>query len=187
MKTLIFYSLMVCFIAAGTVNAQEITELEETKVVYKPVKHALSPDLNAVSISIEEEYAGEFLEDPLAFLRENFDIQDLIDQTADKDYDTYTVVLNHSKGFLRANFDDEGKMIKNDQVFRNILIPRDLIIALYKQHKGWEIVKNKYVASGNGDRVDNAFYKIKLTNGNETRRLKLEMKPNEGFALVQKN
>lgn len=172
MKKLIFYLLVLCFIT--TVEAQ-VTELEETTVFLSQASE-LPSDIDDFTLVVKENYVGEFEENPLGFMKSNFDIHEFIDHI-EKEYDTYIISFRSDKGYLNAEFDKDGEIQKNDQVFRNILIPRHLMRTLYRDHKGWTMVKNKYVAGGDGDKIDRGFYKIKLEQDNRSKKLKFDLVP----------
>ena len=85
MKTLIISIALV--LVAGISQAQ-IIELDEARVSFSPVSVI---DENSFSVSILENYAGEFEKDPLAFMKNNFDILEFISQLPGDDYESYLV------------------------------------------------------------------------------------------------
>lgn len=184
MKKLFFYLLVLCFIT--NVEAQ-LTELEETTVFLSQASE-LPTNIDDFTLKVKEDYVGEFEENPLGFMKSNFDAIEFINHIK-KDYDTYIISFRSDKGYLNAEFDKNGELQKNDQVFRDILIPRHLMRTLYRDHTGWIMVKNKYVASGDGDKIDRGFYKIKLKQNNRSKNLKFNLVPTTATAdlVSQKN
>ncbi|MFD1096501.1 hypothetical protein [Salegentibacter chungangensis] len=180
MKTLIISALLVFLAFSG--KAQEITQLEEAKVIV-PSSVKLSTNLSELTFNVEEDYAGEFTKDPIKFMKENFDIQSVIDQTGEE-YDSYVVTFLSSKGHLKADFDNDGELVRTNQKLKNIMLPLAVRNELYNSHKGWTMVSNKYVASGKSDRIDRAVYRIKLENGNKTARVKIDPMRLEGIAVA---
>ncbi len=170
MKNLIFYSLMLCFIT--TAQAQ-VTELEETTVFVRETSEN-STDIDDLNLMITEDYIGEFEEDPLTFMKNNFDARKFIAQL-NQEYNSYLISFKSRKGYLNAEFNKNGEIQENELYFRNIEIPRNLMKTLYRDHKGWIMIKNKYVASGEGDGIDRGFYKIKLKQGNRSKNLKFDL------------
>ncbi|HSP12739.1 MAG TPA: hypothetical protein VLO29_09450, partial [Salegentibacter sp.] len=171
MKNLIFYLLLVCFMA--TAQSQEITELGEARVYMNPVSEKLAGDVDEYTFSVKEEYTGEFMQNPIGFMKNNFNVLTLIDQL-DKDYDSYLVSFRTSKGSLDAEFDDEGELKRHNQSFKDVRLSRKIMADLYRDHKGWAAVGNKYIARGIGDQINTAFYKVKLVNGNRSQTIKIE-------------
>lgn len=176
MKKLFFYLLLIGFISVST--AQEVTELDEARVILAPNYHKVLSNGNDLSFTVKEKYNREFLNDPIGFMNDNFDIHNFMEYTRDQDYDSYLVTFRNALGFLKAEFDDEGNLVRNRQLFRNIYLPSEVVYKIYKENQGWKMVRNKYVAFGEED-VDKAFYKIKMKKGNQSRTLKIDIMPEE--------
>ncbi len=175
MRTLIVLLLLLGFMT--TSQAQQITELEEAKVSFDPNAIEVSSNLDEFTFIIEESYTGEFLKNPMAFMKENFDMKAFIasiNKTNKKDYDEYLVTFKSSKGYLEANCDREGTILKTSQRFKDIVLPHNVRRDLYKNNEGWTMVENKYLASGKGDKIDKEVYKIKLVNGNKKQKIKID-------------
>ncbi|MCP9199780.1 hypothetical protein MKO06_07685 [Gramella sp. GC03-9] len=172
MKTLIF-SLVLVF-AATFAQAQEITQLEEAKVGFAPLEADIFEDDDSFTYTVNEAYSGEFVDDPIAFMKANFDIQSFIEIYEDRGFDRYHITFQNGKGYLKAEFDDDGEVVKTYQKFTDIVLPLDVRRELYNSNKGWTMVSNKYIASGRGELIENETYKIKLENGKSKRNIKLD-------------
>ncbi|TVZ28606.1 hypothetical protein JM83_3741 [Gillisia sp. Hel_I_86] len=172
MKTLIVLLLLVGLIS--TSQAQQITELEEAKVNFAPNAVKISSNLENHTFIVKESFAGEFIKNPIAFMKENFDIKTFITSIDNDVYDEYLVTFKSSKGYLEASYDDDGTLLKTNQRFKDIVLPLKVRRALYKNHTGWTMVQNKYLASGNGDRIDKEVYKIKIENGNKKQHIRID-------------
>ena len=183
MKTLIFSLLLIAVTAFS--QAQEITQLEEAKVGFAPLDTKISRDGDTFTYEVGEAYAGEFSKDAIGFMKANFDIKNFITEFSSQDYDTFVVTFTSAKGFLSADFDGDGNLVRTFQKFNDIVLPLDVRREVYMANKGWTMTKNKYVASGRGDLVQNEMYKIKLENGNQKRTMKLD--PRESGTSVASN
>ncbi|QYA27059.1 hypothetical protein G3I01_16675 [Gramella sp. MT6] len=172
MKTLIFSLLLIAVTTFS--QAQEITQLEEAKVGFAPLDTKISRDGDRFTYKVGEAYAGEFSKDAIAFMKANFDIQNFIAEFNGQDYDSYVVTFTSPKGFLTADYDEVGNLVKTYQKFNDIALPLDVRREVYMANKGWTMTKNKYVASGRGDLIEKEMYKIKLENGNQKRTMKLD-------------
>ena len=76
MKSLIIYSLLLfCVIF---VKAQEVTQLKTTTITFEPIGFDVVANLDNYSFIVKENYAGAFSENPINFMKENFDIQSFI-------------------------------------------------------------------------------------------------------------
>ncbi len=183
MKTLIFSLLLIAVTTFS--QAQEITELEEAKVGFAPLDSKIIRDGNSFTYRVGESYHGEFSKDAIGFMKANFDIQNFIAEFNEGNYNSYAVTLTSSKGFLSADFDKDGNLVKTYQKFKDILLPLDVRREVYMANKGWAMTTNKYVASGKGDLIETEGYKIKLQKGNQRKTIKLD--PREGRTSVASN
>lgn len=183
MKTLIFSLLLIAVTTFS--QAQEITELEEAKVGFAPLDSKITRDGDSFTYKVNESYSGEFSKDAIGFMKANFDIQNFIAQFDEGEYNSYAVTLTSSKGFLSADFDEEGNLVKTYQKFKDIVLPLDVRREVYMANKGWTMTKNKYVASGRGDLIEKEDYKIKLEKGNQSKTMKID--PREARTSVASN
>ncbi|MDT0646283.1 hypothetical protein RM545_06240 [Zunongwangia sp. F260] len=172
MKASIFSLVLLMWVVPA--NSQETVELSETTVSYAPYSSNLTNSGNVYSFSINEIYSGEFESNPLTFMKKNFDINRFILELKDKNLDACQVSFVSGKGMLKVDFNKEGKMVKMYQRFRNIKLPNDLSHEIYRDYKGWNIVKNIHVARGRDGRIDKEFYRLKLENGNKTKNVRID-------------
>ena len=163
--------LVILFLLVGMTTGQsQIIQLDEARV------NASSVKLNAdgeLKFSVVESYSNEFVKNPIAFMKKNFDIKLVMEEMKDKNYDTYEVEFRSQKGHLTANFDREGTLLGTVQAFRDIAVPINVARELVRNHKGWTMTKNQYLASGKGDLIDKELFRITLRNGEDTRRIKI--------------
>ena len=179
MKTLIFSLLLIAVTTFS--QAQEITQLEEAKVGFAPLEAKITRDGDSFSYKVNEGYTGEFSKDAIGFMKANFDIKNFIAEYGEE-YDSYAVTFTSSKGYLSADFDDKGNLVKTYQKFKDIVLPLDVRREVYMANKGWTMTQNKYVASGRGDLLEKETYKIKLENGNQNRTMKID--PRSGTSVA---
>lgn len=162
------------FLLFGTAVQAQIIELEEAKVDYFP---ELTKDgNNSFSYTVNERKSGDFAADAIGFMNRNFDIQAFLDEIGNLDHEMYEVTFQNSHGYLMAEFNDKGQLLSTRQQFKNILVPALVRTELYKNHKGWTMVKNRYSASGRGDLIEEEMYKIRLENGNKSQTIKIDPK-----------
>lgn len=171
MKTLIVLLLTVCGIT--TVQAQTLTQLEETKVEFTPYTIIPTSDLDSYEVVVTESYVGQFSKNALKFIKENFNAKQLIQAIYVPGHDSYLISFKSSKGYLDATYSKDGKLEKTYQKFQNIALPYDIRNQIYISHKGWTMTKNTYVASGKMNMINKEFYRIKLENGNKSQNIKI--------------
>ncbi|APG59048.1 hypothetical protein [Christiangramia salexigens] len=169
------FILSILFVAvAGFTYAQEITELEEAKVGFSPLDAKITQQGDSYSFTVNEAYTGEFAENPIAFLKANFDIQNFITETEDENFDSYEVNIRSSNGHLKADYDKHGELVSTFQKFKNIVLPPEVRNELYMTYKGWNMTENKYLAASDGDILNMEVYKIRLEKGNQKQNIKLD-------------
>ena len=179
MKNVIIYSLLLFWVVS--VKAQEVTQLEETKVTFEPFVTDVVSNLDNYSFIIEENYAGEFGKNPINFMKENFNIKGFISYLDGQEstdlqkshYESYQVTFSSNKGYLNAKFSKDGELEETAQNFKNIALPLNVRRELYTSYKGWNMVKNTYTASGKSDQIDKELYRIKIKNGNRSQIVKI--------------
>lgn len=169
MKNLVLCLMLLLF---GSVAQAQIIELEEAKVDYFPNLEKGAD--NSFSYMVMEINAGEFAADAIGFMNRHFDINAFIEEIGDSDYDTYELTFKNSQGYLKAEFDDKGRLRETRQEFKDVLVPANVRTELYKNYKGWTMVKNKYSAKGNGGLIDKEEYKIRLQNGDKNQTIKID-------------
>ncbi|UJH92052.1 hypothetical protein LZ575_05455 [Antarcticibacterium sp. 1MA-6-2] len=174
MKTLVIF-LFLGFSALIT-NAQGVIELNEARVDYNPVFTQVTHKGNTFTAQIKESYLGQFEKDPMAFMKENFNVNQLIAQTNNKDFDAYIVSFRSRKGELKVNYDKEGNIVNAYQRFKNVSLPQAVAQQLFRENKGWSMVKNVHVAFGRNGEVDKDFYRITMENGKDRKKVKLDTK-----------
>lgn len=180
MKTLIFY--LVLMLLAGIANAQEITELKEARVEFAPFPSEVVKSGDNFLYKVNENFAGEFEKDPLAFMNAHFNIKSLISEMKEGGYTSYFVTFKSQKGTLEADFNQKGELVRSTSKFKNILLPAELRHQIYRDHKGWEMVKNLHVSRGSQGVVNRDYYKIKLENGKERKSIKIDAPRSLGVA-----
>jgi len=181
MKTLIISAFLCLSITA--LSAQEIMELDATELTYSPYSSLISENEDSFIYEVNERFIGQFAEDPIAFMNAHFDIQKVIDASKDKNYDSYQVTFESSNGYLKADFNDTGKLLVTRQNFRNVILPLDLRRDMHKKYEGWTLVKTKYNAKTRGDLLVKALYRVKLENGKQKQNLKIDAR-NQGIGVA---
>lgn len=179
MKNVIIYSLLLFWVVS--VKAQEVTQLEETKVTFEPFVTDVVSYLGNYSFIVEENYAGEFNKNPINFMKKNFNIKSFISYLDGRKptdlqkshYESYQVSFSSNKGYLNAKFTKDGELEGTAQNFKNIVLPLNVRRELYTSYKGWNQVKNTYTASGKRDQIDKELYRIKIKNGNRSQIVKI--------------
>jgi hypothetical protein len=174
MKKLLAGLLLICF--TGVVQAQ-IEELKEATIDYRPVSMKLDPGTQSVTIDIPEEYVGEFQNDPLAFMKKKFNVNQLIQENEGSDYTDYQVFFNTQKGYMVATYDEDGDLLSTFQRFEDAQLPNEARQKIMKKSKNARVIGVKHIVITDGWDIDKEFYKVKLQDGDKTRRIRLNQTP----------
>lgn len=152
---------------------QKVIELNEAQVNFNPIT-SISAKGNSFSVKIKETAQGEFEKDPLAFMDKYFDINQVIDEIGNKRHQSYQVSFRSRKGEMNAEFDNKGNLLSTYLKFSNVLVPYELKHQLYRDYKGWAMIKNQHIAKGRNGKVKSDFYRITMKNGNKKKNLKID-------------
>ncbi|WP_324718961.1 hypothetical protein [Salinimicrobium sp. HB62] len=172
MKKLIVGVFLLAFIATG--NSQIL--LDEAKVEYKKASMKLDPATQTLVIQIPEKKVGEFGNDALVFMKNNFDIESFVKDNADQDYAEFQVNFLSDKGHLTARFNKDGDLISSQQKFKNMRLPHDVQLEIAQLYNGATVLGTKSFAHSKGWVIDKEYYRIKLDDGERTRRVRIDRK-----------
>lgn len=172
MKTLVLFTVLLLFSFSG--YTQEITQLEEARINLEPIIPAQTSNPDEYRFEVNQGFAVDFIKNPLQFVKDYFDIHGFIASVSYKNYDSYQVRFSTRKGYLEVDYSKDGELTKSVQKFKDIFLPLDVRNELFRQTKGWSMVKNTYSARGNGDVMEKEEYRIKVKNGNKSRIVKID-------------
>lgn len=86
-------------------------------------------------------------------------------------YETYLVYMEIKGGTLSATYDENGKLIRVVEEYKDIKLPSPVIYSVYKAYPGWQIVNDKYLYSQEDGDVLKKQYNLKIKNGKDSRKL----------------
>lgn len=167
MKKLILCLLLFGFISAG--HSQIL--LKEAKVDYHPESMRIDAITNTLVVKLPEKFAGEFQNDPLTFMKNNFDVKKFIEDN--REYDEFWVDLKSRKGHLAAKFNKKGELVSSAQKFKDVRLPENARVKILEKYRDAAIVGNKYLCSTKGWDINKEFYVVKIKEGDKTRRVRI--------------
>lgn len=170
-NSLIF--LMFCFLAFS-LSAQQITELDEARIKVSAVDLQPTNVPDQFRYIVKEDFSRDFTKDPLAFVKNNFDVYSLIEEIDNPDYNTFIVRFESSKGYLQADYNYDGRLLNTYQNFENVALPVAVRNEMYLNNRGWSMVANSYKARSKGDKLTNEKFRIKMENGNKSKIVKID-------------
>lgn len=158
MKKLILVFLMFGFLSQ--LNAQVI-ELDEVVIVATNYKY-----LNAVD-NKEAPVPVKMLERKVA----KFDLAEA--EFYVDEYDLYQVRFFIPDGKILVAYDKDGTIIRTVEKFKNVKLPEKVDLAIKERFPGWDVKKDVYRVSYSKGK-STMEYKVVLTNGDKTLRVKLD-------------
>ncbi len=144
---------------AQIVQVEELSEVIVTAVNYKYLNAADSKDI-AVPVKLLQRKAAAY----------DVKASDLYDD----DYDYYTVSFFIPEGKIVAVYDDEGKILKTIEKFKDIRLPDAVGAALIERFPNWTVVDDVYIVKYSDKKGANKTYKLKLENGDKRMKVKVD-------------
>ncbi|NND62703.1 MAG: nicotinate-nucleotide adenylyltransferase [Flavobacteriaceae bacterium] len=157
--------VLVLFVLGLTspIFAQNPIELSEVFITAKNYKYLSSVDNSEAPVSVKT------LEREAAV----FNAKEHSDLYVDN-FNTYNVSFYIPDGKIVALYDGDGNIIKTIERFKNVQLPEDVQNSIRKRFPQWEVVKDVYEVKYTETKGAKKLYKVKLKNGNETIRVKID-------------
>lgn len=179
MKNLLLGLFLMCFIGVG--HSQIV--LDETRLEYQPTSLKMDPVNHELVIKVKEKAFGEFQRDPLAFVKNHFNVKQFIRENEKLGYDSYDIVFRNRAGQLFTTFDNKGELVSSIQRFKNVPMPEDTKLAIMENYRDAKILSNRYAAYSKAWNVEKEVYRVKLQDGDKVRRLKVQ-RDAQGISLA---
>ncbi len=130
----------------------QVIELSEVNVTVN-YKYLDAIDSKEVAVPVK------MLEEQVAFY--NLKESDLYSDQ----YDTYQVSFFIPQGKIVAAYDSDGKILRTIERFKNVKLPRSVVVSVTKNYPKWRIVEDAYKVDYYGKSgIAKKQYKIKLKN-----------------------
>lgn len=100
------------------------------------------------------------------------------DDIYEDEYPFYTVSFYIPEGKIVAVYDEDGKILRTIERFKNLELPDAVLQAIEKKYLGWKIVDDVYLIDYNHQKGVNRTFKIKLQKRKKTLKVKLDEKGN---------
>ncbi|WP_299111321.1 nicotinate-nucleotide adenylyltransferase [uncultured Winogradskyella sp.] len=164
MKNL-FLFLVVC--AFTTPIFAQIVELDT--VVVRPIKYKYIYE-------VVDEDIDQSVKD-LQIKLAKFDVTK--EEYYSDEYDSYNVSFYIPKGYAVATYDEDGQLLRTIERYKNVKLPLAVIEAVAERFPNWSIDKDIYKVSYSEPKWESKkTYKLKLTNGEKTIRVKTDQDGN---------
>lgn len=141
-------------------------KLEEVVLVNTNYKYLSSTDAEDLAIPVDE----------LQVKAANFDVKTL-DIYADE-YDYYDVYFVIPEGKILATYDNEGNILRTAEKYKNIDLPKPILLAVVKRFPNWSISNDVYLVHYHEKEGSKKKYKLTLENGKKRIKVKLDAEGN---------
>lgn len=142
--------------------------------VVKPI------ELSEVNVSVNYKYLDAIdskeVAVPVKMLEEKVSYYNLKESDLYSDeYDTYQVSFFIPEGRIVAAYDSDGKILRTIERFKNVKLPRSVIVSVTKNYPKWKIVEDAYKVDYYGKSgIAKKQYKVKLKNRDKKMTVKLD-------------
>ena len=156
---LLFFGLATQFMLAQVIKPIELSEVR-VAVNYKYLDAIENKEV-AVPVKMLEEQVAYF----------NLKESDLYSD----EYDTYQVSFYIPEGKIVAAYDEEGKILRTIERFKNVKLPKSVTMAIVDRFPKWRIVEDAYKVDYYGKSgIARKSYKVKLKNKDKKMTVKLD-------------
>ena len=141
-------------------------------------------ELSEVNVSVNYKYLDAIDLDqipiPVKILTEkvlNFEANK--DDLYDDEYDTYRVSFFIPDGKVVAAYDNNGKILRTIEKYKNIRLPQGVLQAIAERFPNWAVIEDVYEVNYHCDKgITKKHYKIKLENQDKIVSIKTDAKGN---------
>ena len=86
----------------------------------------------------------------------------------------FLVIFRTQKGSIEASYDWTGDVVETIERFRNLVLPRKILLSGMKSYSGWRVIGTNYYVYYVKDRKKRILYTIQIADGNKRKRILLD-------------
>lgn len=90
-------------------------------------------------------------------------------------FEEYLVVMEVPNGSLTATYNENGKLMRVVEEFKNVRLPAEVIYSIYRAYPGWSIINDRFLYTQEDGDIIKKQYNIKIKKDKET--MKLVVRP----------
>ena len=124
--------------------------------------------LNEVQNNVTPNYA-KFLE----YIAADWDVSKSSKFDGRKDQ-LFDVTFKSHRGYIVASYDNDGKVVLARERFKNMALPKPILVAISKRYPNWVVAKTSYSLLYNRGIETAKNYRIKLRKGGRVKRLRVD-------------
>ena len=163
MKKIIYFIITIGFISQIYAQEIKLPEVVISAVNYKYLNSVNTEDSDP-SVARLEQHVAMY----------NIKESDLYED----EYDTYMIEFYIPDGRIVAAYDKDGNILRTIEKFQSVKLPKDVRDAVFTRFPNWTLDKDVYFVNYENDRDAKKVYKMKLRNGKEVMRIKIDAEGN---------
>ena len=86
----------------------------------------------------------------------------------------FLVIFRTIKGSIEASYDWTGELVETVERFRNIALPRKIILSGMKNYSGWRVIGTNYYVYYVKERKKRILYTIQIADGKNRKKILLD-------------
>lgn len=86
-------------------------------------------------------------------------------------FEEYLLVMKGKNGELAATYDENGKLTRIVENYKNVILPTQVIYSIYKAYPKWTIVNDKFLYTQEAGDVIKKQYNVKIKKDKEVKRI----------------
>ncbi|TDD78851.1 hypothetical protein [Flavobacterium caseinilyticum] len=91
-------------------------------------------------------------------------------------FEEYLVVMEVSNGSLTATYNENGKLVRVVENFKNVKLPSDVIYSIYRTYPGYSIVNDRFLYTQEDGDIIKKQYNVKIKKDKDV--INLVVRPN---------
>lgn len=147
---------------AQITKTEKLSEVTVLATNYKYLTSANTEEVASIPVKLLEQKVA------------NFDLKN--SEFYQDEYDQYVISFYIPEGKILAAYDQDGKLIRTAEKFKDIALPRSVMDAVALRFPGWTITKDVYLVTYYDKSGIDKKYKLRLENGNERIKVKVNEK-----------
>lgn len=147
-----------------------------TPHIYSQITELPAVEIMTVNYKYYDAVHAEDTAEPINRLQKEVALYDLKESDLYRDeYDTYYISFYLPEGKIVASYDKDGKVLRTIERYKDIDLPTSINMAVSKRFPGWVVTKDIYKVSYNDySGTTKAQYKLRIENGDESLRIKMD-------------
>lgn len=86
----------------------------------------------------------------------------------------FLVIFRTQKGTIEASYDWSGEVVETIERFRNLMLPRKILLSGMKRYSGWRVIGTNYYVYYLKDTTTRVIYTIQISDGRKKKRILLD-------------